>query len=75
MTATETVLKLQEKAKPKVERIHVLKAYQVDSATLLLPQQELGVIENPNAGGWIDFEVMAVTRKYAAFLRLLGVVA
>jgi hypothetical protein len=54
------------------ERIRMLRPYVVDRWTVLLPQQELGVVESQNGGGWVDWDVMACTKAYALMLALSG---
>lgn len=67
------VQKEKETQKRKIEHIRILKQYAVDRWTTLLPAQELGVVDDVNGGGWIDWTTMAITRPYALMLKLIGV--
>ena len=60
--------------KAKVVRIKVLRSFWVDRWTLLLPQQEVGIVENANGSGWVDWDTIAMTRPYAEMLKKIGVI-
>ena len=40
----------EQKQKPRVERIHVLKNYVVDRWIVLIPQQEVSIVEDQGGG-------------------------